>query len=117
MIKLISMTPPWTAKRESLLCEDCQYCRKWVCRYESCIGFGKEISNVDPDLQVCVLDYRPEFRRGLIKGEIIRRPSYQEMIHIYQLLRETGLRTVLCQTSIRDFWTISEISRILIDNC
>ncbi|MBS3906953.1 MAG: radical SAM protein [Syntrophaceae bacterium] len=59
---------------------------------------GKEISNIDPNLQVCVLDYRPEFRRGLIEGNMIQRPSYQEMVEIYHLLRGTGLSTVLCQT-------------------
>jgi len=56
-------------------------------------GIGKEISKIDPDLQVCVLDYRPEFRKA------IRRPSYQEMMEVHDLLRGTGLRTVLCQTS------------------
>jgi len=60
---------------------------------------GKEISDIDPDLQVCVLDYRPEFRRGLIKEKMIQRPSYQEMVEVYHLLRGTGLSTVLCQTS------------------
>ena len=59
---------------------------------------GKEISNIDPNLQVCVLDYRPEFRRGLIEGNMIQRPSYQEMVEVYHFLRGTGLSTVLCQT-------------------
>ena len=59
---------------------------------------GKEISNIEPNLQVCVLDYRPEFRRGHIEGKIIQRPSYQEMVEVYPLLRGTGLSTVLCQT-------------------
>jgi pyruvate formate lyase activating enzyme len=59
---------------------------------------GKEISNIDPNLQVCVFDYRPEFRRGLIEGKVIQRPSYQEMVEVYHLLRGAGLSTVLCQT-------------------
>ena len=59
---------------------------------------GKEISDIDPNLQVCVLDYRPEFRRGLIEGKVIERSSYQEMVEVYHLLRGTGLSTVLCQT-------------------
>ena len=59
---------------------------------------GKEISDIDPNLQVCVLDYRPEFRRGLIERKMIQRPSYQEMVEVYHLLRGTGLSTVLCQT-------------------
>jgi Fe-S-cluster-containing dehydrogenase component len=29
---------PWISKREPNLCQDCQYCRKWICRYESCVG-------------------------------------------------------------------------------
>ena len=29
---------PWISKRDPNLCQDCQYCRKCVCRYESCIG-------------------------------------------------------------------------------
>ena len=95
---------PWISKRDPNLCEDCQYCRKWVCRYESCISMeeveriGKEIPDIDPNLQVCVLDYRPEFRRGLIEGNMIQRPSYQEMVDVYHLLRGTGISTVLCQT-------------------
>ena len=63
-------------------------------------GVGKEISNIDPNLQVCVLDYRPEFRRGLMDGKMIQRPSYQEMVKVYHLLRGMGLSTVLCQTPL-----------------
>ena len=59
---------------------------------------GKEISDIDPNLQVCVLDYRPEFRRGLIEGNMIQNPSYKEMVGVYHFLRGTGLSTVLCQT-------------------
>ena len=29
---------PWISIRDPNLCEDCQYCRKWICRYESCVG-------------------------------------------------------------------------------
>jgi hypothetical protein len=32
---------------------------------------GKEISDIDPNLQVCVLDYRPEFRRGHKERKVI----------------------------------------------
>jgi len=59
---------------------------------------GKGISDIDPNLQVCVLDYRPEFKRGLIERRMIQRPSYQEMVGVYHLLRGAGLSTVLCQT-------------------
>jgi len=38
MIKSFSIMAPWVAKREPHLCQDCRFCKKWVCRYESCIG-------------------------------------------------------------------------------
>lgn len=54
---------------------------------------GKRIYNFKSDVQVCVLDYRPEFRRrNLIK------PSITEMIEIKELLNTTGLETVIIQT-------------------
>ncbi len=59
---------------------------------------GRDVSRIDRELQVSVLDYRPEFRRALGKAKTIRRPSYEEMVEVYHLLRETGLSTVLCQT-------------------
>ena len=46
-----------------------------------------------PEIQVCVLDYRPEFRR-----RDISRPSYEEMVKVWRILRDTGLKTVICQT-------------------
>jgi len=54
---------------------------------------GKQLVNIDPDVQVCVLDYRPEFRSRIIK------PSSAEMMKVGRLLKDTGLTTVLCQTS------------------
>jgi pyruvate formate lyase activating enzyme len=54
---------------------------------------GKTIFNLKSDVQVCVLDYRPEFRRkGLIK------PSVKEMIEIKEILNNSGLETVIVQT-------------------
>ncbi len=54
---------------------------------------GKKIFSLKPDVQVCVLDYRPEFRRkSLIK------PSFKEMVEIKDLLNSTGLETVIIQT-------------------
>ena len=54
---------------------------------------GERLSEIDPELQVCVLDYRPEFkRRDLVK------PSYNDMVEIHKILRKKGLRTVMCQT-------------------
>jgi pyruvate formate lyase activating enzyme len=54
---------------------------------------GQKLAEIDPDVQVCVLDYRAEFRSK------IRRPSSVEMMKVGSILKETGLRTVLCQTS------------------
>ncbi len=54
---------------------------------------GEKLSEIDPELQVCVLDYRPEFRR-----RDLARPTYDDMVEIYNTLRAKGLRTVICQT-------------------
>lgn len=55
---------------------------------------GERILDIDPEIQVCVLDYRPEFRR-----RDISRPSYQEMEQVYITLKRVGLKAVLCQTA------------------
>jgi pyruvate formate lyase activating enzyme len=54
---------------------------------------GQMIAELDPWLQVCALDYRPEFRRP----DLIR-PSYWEMFQVYGILRDAGLESVICQT-------------------
>jgi pyruvate formate lyase activating enzyme len=54
---------------------------------------GRRIAEIDPWLQVCALDYRPEFKR-----QDIARPTYWEMLQIYAILRESGLESVICQT-------------------
>jgi pyruvate formate lyase activating enzyme len=54
---------------------------------------GERIAELEPGLQVCALDYRPEFRR-----RDIRKPSYEEMLTVKRVLEETGLRCVICQT-------------------
>ena len=38
MIESFLTMAPWISKRDPNLCQDCQYCRKWICRYESCVG-------------------------------------------------------------------------------
>ena len=54
---------------------------------------GEKLSEIDSELQICVLDYRPEFkRRDLVK------PSYDDMVAIQKILTAKGLRTVICQT-------------------
>ena len=54
---------------------------------------GDKIRNIDENLQVCLLDYRPAFRRSDIK-----RPEYDEMVNVWRILYGTGLKTVICQT-------------------
>ncbi len=54
---------------------------------------GERLYEIDPEVQVCVLDYRPEFKRpDLVK------PNYDEMLNIHKILKGKGLKTVLCQT-------------------
>lgn len=54
---------------------------------------GEKIASYEPEVQVCVLDYRPEFRR-----QDIKRPTYTEMVHVKKILEDTGLKCVICQT-------------------
>ncbi len=54
---------------------------------------GEEICRIDDEVQLCVLDYRPEFRSR------IRRPSYSEMLEVHGMLKGIGLKTVICQTA------------------
>ncbi len=55
---------------------------------------GKKINEIDEKVQVCVLDYRPAFRRT-----DLCRPEYEEMVNVWNLLTGTGLKTVICQTA------------------
>jgi pyruvate formate lyase activating enzyme len=55
---------------------------------------GEKIRSIDDEVQVCVLDYRPEFRRR----DIIK-PTFAEMVKIWELLNGAGLKTVICQTA------------------
>ena len=54
---------------------------------------GKHLVGIDPGIQICVLDYRPEFRSRTV------RPSTDEMMIVGKRLKNAGLTTVLCQTS------------------
>ena len=54
---------------------------------------GEKLAEIDPEVQVCVLDYRPEFKR-----QDLSRPSYEEMLEVHKILKEKGLQTVICQT-------------------
>jgi len=48
---------------------------------------------METTVQVCVLDYRPEFRR-----QDIARPAFDEMVQVKKVLERTGLKCVICQT-------------------
>ena len=56
---------------------------------------GERIASMDPEVQVCVLDYFPTFRR-----RDIRRPSYRQMLKAREVLVEAGLKTVIAQTEL-----------------
>jgi pyruvate formate lyase activating enzyme len=61
-------------------------------------AFGQRLAGVDPDVQLCVLDYFPTFRR---RG--LHRPLPSEMLTVKRVLERTGLRTVVVQTTIGHF--------------
>ena len=54
---------------------------------------GWRISGLSPEVQVCAMDYRAEFRRTELLS-----PSYAEMIQVHKTLKNTGLKTVICQS-------------------
>jgi pyruvate formate lyase activating enzyme len=58
-------------------------------------AFGRRLAGIDPDVQLCVLDYFPTFRR-----RTLRRPAPSEMLAVKRLLEGVGLRTVVVQTAI-----------------
>ena len=61
--------------------------------HDEVAAMGEAIARIDPAVQVCVLDYRPAFRR-----ENLQRPTVQEMQEVGQVLKGAGLTTVICQT-------------------
>jgi pyruvate formate lyase activating enzyme len=63
--------------------------------YKELAAIGDKIASMDPEVQVCVLDYFPTFRR-----RNIRRPSYEEMLKVKEILNGTGLKCVIVQTSL-----------------
>jgi len=56
------------------------------------VEIGERICEWNNEVQVCVLDYRPEFRSKIV------RPSYKEMMEVWKALKDLGLKTVICQT-------------------
>ncbi len=69
------------------------YNRAFYPNLEELAKFGEEIARIDPDVQVCVLDYRPEF-----KARNIKRPTVEEMLRVKKILNDVGLKTVIVQT-------------------
>lgn len=68
---------------------------RYLITLEEVRDIGKKIASVNPEVQVCLLDYFPTFRRlGMEK------PSVAEMGRAREMLVETGLKTVLAQTTI-----------------
>ena len=61
---------------------------------EEIYKIGSKLTEWKPELQVTVLDYRPEFR-----AQIINRPTYKEMLQVKNVLESCGLKKVICQTS------------------
>lgn len=61
--------------------------------FEELTEIGCRIASIDPEIQVCVLDYFPIFRRRDMK-----RPSYWEMLKVKRLLNGLGLKCVIVQT-------------------
>ena len=57
-------------------------------------AIGARLAALRPEVQVTVLDYRPEFRRL----DLVR-PGLAEMLGVKRLLERVGLRKVICQTA------------------
>jgi pyruvate formate lyase activating enzyme len=53
---------------------------------------GEKISGISTEVQVCALDYRAEFRSK------IKRPSFNQMYRVWGILKDCGLKNVVCQT-------------------
>ncbi|MFX0086674.1 MAG: radical SAM protein [Candidatus Hodarchaeota archaeon] len=60
---------------------------------EELAEIGTVLAGWDPNIQVTVLDYRPEFRASFLK-----RPSLHEMRIVKDVLIGSGLTNVICQT-------------------
>ena len=81
----------------------------WLKRYNqpievACFTHGcnlrcSQCQNYTSDVQVCILDYRPEFRR-----KNLTRPLPSEMLELKMSLNDVGLKTVIVQTSKGHSW-------------
>jgi len=60
---------------------------------EEILEIGERIAAISEAVQVCVLDYRPAFRRAL------EQPGMEEMREIKEMLNGAGLKNVIAQTA------------------
>jgi len=60
---------------------------------EEILEIGERIAGISKEVQVCVLDYRPAFRRNM------EQPAAGEMREIKETLNRTGLKNVIVQTA------------------
>ena len=63
--------------------------------WEELREIGEKIASMNNEVQVCLLDYFPTFRRWNMS-----RPSFKEIIKARNILLESGLKTVIAQTEI-----------------
>jgi pyruvate formate lyase activating enzyme len=68
------------------------YNEKLISLDEICL-IGKKLYEIDPKIQVCALDYRPEFERL-----DLQRSFYGEMVEVHDVIKDAGLKTVIFQT-------------------
>jgi pyruvate formate lyase activating enzyme len=68
---------------------------RYLITLEEVREMGERIAGINSEVQVCLLDYFPTFRRPSME-----RPSVAEMKKARETLIETGLKTVLAQTVI-----------------
>ncbi len=71
------------------------YNREFHPTFDEIYKMGLEIAKIDPDIQVCVLDYRGEFRKWNMP-----RPTVDDMLMVKEVLENAGLKKVIVQTSI-----------------
>ncbi len=64
-------------------------------RLEELQEWAERLCNINDSIQVCVLDYRPEFRAV---GTSFQYPNVEEIKQIKKLLEEVGLKRVIAQT-------------------
>ncbi len=60
---------------------------------EEILEIGERMVGISKEVQVCVLDYRPAFRRNM------EQPAAGEMREIKEMLNSTGLKNVIAQTA------------------